>query len=98
MLCLAALALTSVCAIAPRLRAAQTTAPPARVARDPSARLGTIRLEWLLYALRAREADEPALVRLVERRGVDSYPSAEDERELRAAGATDRLLEAVRNP
>jgi TonB family protein len=81
---------------APGLRASQSAAPPAQVAGDPSAYLGTISKEWLLYALREREADEAALVRLVQRRGVDSYPSAEDEKELRAAGATDRLIEAVR--
>jgi TonB family protein len=86
---LAALALLHACALAPRPLAAQ-------VARDPSAYLGTISLEWLLYALRAREADEAALIRLVQRRGVESFPSAEDERGLRAAGATDRLLAAVR--
>jgi TonB family protein len=93
---LAALALLSVCAFAPRLRAWQTAAPTAQVARDPSAYFGTVSKEWLLYALRAREADEAALVRLVQRRGVGSYPSAEDKKELRAAGATDRLIEAVR--
>lgn len=81
---------------AARPRAPQTPAPHAQTAPDPSAYLGTVTKEWLLYALRAREANEAALVRLVERRGVDSYPSAEDEKELRAAGATDRLIEAVR--
>jgi TonB family protein len=79
-------------ALAPRLHAS----PPAQAGPDPSARLGAVRKEWLLYALRAREADEAALVRLVQRRGVDSSPTAEDEKELRAAGATDRLIEAVR--
>lgn len=92
---LAALALLHAAAFAPGLRAAQSPAPPAQ-APDPSAYFGPVSKEWLLYALRAREADEAALVRLVERRGVGSYPSAEDEKELRAAGATDRLIEAVR--
>jgi TonB family protein len=95
---LAALALIlHACALSPRLIASQQPAAPrARAAPDPSAYLGTVSKEWLLYALRAREADEAALVRLVERRGAESFPTAEDERELRAAGATDRLLEAVR--
>jgi TonB family protein len=96
MLCLAAFALLHASALAPGLRASQPAAPAAQAARDPSAYFGTISKEWLLYALRAREADEAALVRLVERRWVDSYMTAEDEKELRAAGATDRLLEAVR--
>ncbi|HEX6184335.1 MAG TPA: TonB family protein [Pyrinomonadaceae bacterium] len=97
MLGLVALALLHACALAPRLHAAQISTLPAQPSvPDPSAYLGPVSKEWLLYALRAREAGEAALVRLVERRGVDSYPSAEDEKELRAAGATDRLIEAVR--
>jgi len=94
---LAAVALLHACALPPRLGASQQPgAPRAQAAPDPSAYLGTLSKEWLLYALRAREADEAALVRLVERRGVESFPTAEDEKELRAAGATDRLLEAIR--
>jgi TonB family protein len=50
----------------------------------------------LLYALRSREHDEAALVRLVGRRGVQFLLTAGDDAELRADGATDRLLEAVR--
>jgi TonB family protein len=98
MLCLAAFALTHACAFAPRLHALQDPTPPVQVraAPDPSAYLGPVGKEWLLYALRAREADEAALVRLVQRRGFDTYPTADDEKELRAAGATDRLIEAVR--
>ena len=51
---------------------------------------------WLLDVLRARRFNEEQIVRLVEGRSSAFLPDAEEERELRAAGATDRVLEAVR--
>lgn len=93
-LCLAALALLHASAFAPRPRAAQTPVPPARARSDYG---DPITKEWLLYPLRSRRHDEAELVRLVVRRGVSFRPTAEEEKELREAGATDRLLEAVRN-
>ncbi|HEY0173586.1 MAG TPA: energy transducer TonB [Pyrinomonadaceae bacterium] len=93
---LAALALLSVCAFAPRPHASQTPVPPALPPSNPAEVGDVVRKAWLLYALRSREHDEATLVRLVERRGVPFILTAEDETELRAAGATDRLLEAVR--
>lgn len=92
-----------VCVFAPQLRAWQdampTPVPPAQLPAgvpSSSGKLAAITKAQLLYALRSREHDEAALVRLVERRGSSFQPTAEDEKELRAAGATDRLLEAVR--
>ena len=98
---LVALALLHVCAFAPQLRAWQdpmpTPLPPAQApVAAPSSSDNFITKEQLLYALRSRQHEEAALVRLVERRRVSFQPTAEDEKELRAAGATDRLLEAVR--
>ena len=96
MLGLAALALLHVCAFAPRLHASQTPVPPVLPPTASSAYGDPITKEWLLYPLRARRYQEAELVRLVERRGVSFQMTAEEEKELRAAGATDRLLEAVR--
>jgi TonB family protein len=95
MLGLAALALLS---FAPRPAAAQTPSP-APTPRPPAnaSPADGLPKEWLLHPLRERRHGEAELVRLVERRGVSFQPTAEDEKELRAAGATDRLLEAVRN-
>ena len=92
---LAALALLHVCAFAPRLHASQTGATPAQTPAgfevgDP------ITKEWLLDALRARRLGEEEIVGLVGRRGSSYFPTAGDEKELTAAGATARLLEAVR--
>ena len=86
-------ALPHAVAFAPRPAAAQT--PAQQPAAPPYVREAVTK-EQLLYALRSRENKEAALVRLVERRGADFAPTAEDEKELRAAGATAALLEAVR--
>jgi TonB family protein len=94
---LVAFALLHVCVFAPRLRAWQDAVPtPVPPARAPSPYVVALKKEWLLYPLRARRHSEAELVRLVERRGVSFQPTAEDEKELRAAGATDLLMEAVR--
>ncbi len=98
---LVAVALLHVCAFAPRPHAWQDpTPPPASPAQAPAAAPSSsdnfITKAQLLYALRSREHEEATLVRLVERRRVSFQPTVEDEKELRAAGATDRLLEAVR--
>lgn len=95
MLGLTAFALLHTSAFAPRLCAQQDPALP-RIVTAPYFS-NPLKKEWLLYALRSRQHEEAALVRLVERRGSLFIPTAEDEKELRAAGATDRLLEAVRN-
>ncbi|MET0647705.1 MAG: TonB family protein [Pyrinomonadaceae bacterium] len=89
------LALLHACAFAPRLRAWQSPIRPPLAPAAPAADERAVKKEWLLYALRSRQHDEAALMRLVERRGSSFVPTAEDEKELRAAGATDRLLEAV---
>src|SRR5687768_17106898 len=89
---LAALALLSVCACAPRPAAAQTPVQPVMPPVGPLTADGHITKEWLLDALRARQHDEAELARFVEGRGSSFLPTAEDEKELRAAGATDRLL------
>jgi TonB family protein len=93
-LCLFALALPHAFAFAPRAAATQSTAQ-----QRPAAPLyfgDGLTEAQLLYALRSREHEEAALVRLVERRGSSFLPTAEEEKELRAAGATDRLLKALR--
>lgn len=94
MLGLAALALLCAGLFAPPLGASQTRVPPVR---SVSPHGDPIKKEWLLYPLRAGRYKETELVRLVERRGVSFQMTAEDEKELRAAGATDRLLEVIRN-
>ena len=97
LLSLAALALLHICALAPRLHASQ---PHRVLPAQPPAALSyyydALKKEWLLYPLRAGRHTEAELVRLVERRGVSFQMTAGDEKELRAAGATDRLLKAVR--
>lgn len=52
--------------------------------------------DWLLRALRERPLDEDGLVWRIEANGSNYLPDAEGERELRAAGATDRILAALR--
>ena len=93
---LAALALLCAAVFAPQLGASQTSVPPALPPTNPSEVGDVVKKAQLLYALRSREHDEAALVRLVERRGVPFILTTGDEEELRAAGATDRLLQAVR--
>ena len=76
------------------LHAAQTSAPAAQTQApafgDP------VNMQWLLHALRVQRLGEAELVRQVEGRSSSFFPTAEEEKELRAAGATTRLLEAVR--
>lgn len=94
-----ALALALLCGVtlpagiyAPRSRAAATQSrgggTPA--VGDPVTR------DWLLYALREHRMSESEIVRQIEGRRSEFLPTAEEEKELRAAGATDRVLEAVR--
>jgi TonB family protein len=96
MLALAALALLHAAPLAPRLHAAQTAATPAQTSTDAASVGDPVTKEWLLDALRARRLGEEEIVRSVEGRTSSFFPTAEDEKELRAVGATDRLLEAIR--
>jgi len=93
---LAALALLAAAPLAPRLAAAQNATPPARTPADAPAVGDPINKEWLLYTLRDGRLGEAEIIRQVEGRSSSFFPTAEDEKELRAAGAADRLLEAVR--
>ncbi len=52
--------------------------------------------DWLLRALRERPLDEDGIVWRIKANGSNYLPDAEGERELRAAGATDRILAALR--
>ncbi len=93
MLGLAALALLQVGAFAPSLLAAQT---PTQTPADAPAVGDPVNKEWVLHALRDGRVGEAEIIRQVEARGSSFYPTAEEGRELGAAGATGRLIEAVR--
>jgi TonB family protein len=93
---LAALALLCGGALLPRSFTVQRPAAAQSQGGGAAAVGDMLTKEWLLDALRARRLSEAEIVRLVEGRGTSFLPDAKDEAELRAAGATDRLLEAVR--
>jgi TonB family protein len=93
---LSALALLFAAPLVPRLAASRTAAPSAQTPADVPAVGDPVNKEWLLYALREGRVGEAEIIRQVEGRSSSFFPTAEDEKELRAAGATDRLLEAVR--
>jgi TonB family protein len=93
---LAALALLNAGTLVPRLAASPNATPPAQTPANVPAFGDPINKQWLLYALREGRLGEAEIIRQVEGRSSSFFPTADDEKELRAAGATDRLLEAVR--
>jgi hypothetical protein len=95
-LSLVALALLVAAPLVPRPAASQNATPPAQTPANVPAVGDPINKEWLLYTLREGRAGEAEIIRQVEGRSSSFVPTAGDEKELRAAGATDRLLEAVR--
>ena len=97
MLGLAALALfIAAASLALWLQTSEASATHAQTPANVPAVGDPINKEWLLYALRAGRLGEAEIIRQVEGRTSSFFPTAEDEKELRAAGATTRMLEAVR--
>ena len=74
----------------------QSPAPQAGPSTGGAAAGDPVTKEWLLDALRSRRLGEEELARQIEGRGASFIPNADEEGELRAAGATARVLEALR--